>query len=233
MSEPAYSNGDRVLVRNMRTVYVVEKLDKIRSRGGIFRYHLHREGDPLVTTGAYEGDMKPAPAPDLELVADTQELEAIGTIPPGEIDPRADVYEASMDEYAPGMRAEPEPEPELPQNVLSFGRTARTGRRTHPSTTYELTSVIYRARFKGFEDARTCDLPDGTPTCVSVTEELNGFAVWIAVIDGEIARNHPEEYYPKANGAREGALEHAVLLAMRQIKPYNTDIEIELASREA
>lgn len=218
--ETKFKEGDRVNVRSLKEVYVVIELDRIRSRPGHPRYVVQSETENWNRTEAYEADMtlapEPIPEPGLTLVPDpASEAQELSGDVPG--------YSAAM----PAPEAPPEREPseaELieapePEAPLVFGRARRV--RYVPTHFPRLEGIIYQGRFRAYEDIRLPDLPEGCPFEAVVTQETNGYAVWVSVVDdgGESFPCYLEEFYPTGPRYKTGAIELAVMLALGEVEP--------------
>jgi hypothetical protein len=113
--------------------------------------------------------------------------------------------------YVPPSDAEPDPDrtvTEQPRELYDPLTVIRI--RPTRCMVRELTAEIYRSDLLSPE-IQALDYENATG--VSVTEELNGYSVWILTLRGA----HFREFFPMDKDALAGAIELAVMIAFRRI----------------
>lgn len=109
-------------------------------------------------------------------------------------------------------------------------------RRFFAQAPLRLDHILYEATFKAVGDRKITDLDVGSPYKVVVTQETNGFALWIGIVEeegGDVSVEYQLEiFYPmrRPTETRTAALEHAVLLAHGYERSKLADLDIMLLS---
>lgn len=218
-----------VKVRRLSGLYeVVESWITGAQRNKKRRYRLKavpNSGTLVSDTESFGEDMQavtPPFAAELELVPDPEAPNESPAPPAGEFMMDEGAFGGDLDEYSPGAQGAREAIVEEPllegiQVVEARYRIPRYA----PRDVNELQKIVYQGKVSGTDGAIRPETEDFIPWSVYVTEETNGFIVWVKSINIEDARMELEEFYPHSGGtqARDAAVEHGVLLALRQVQP--------------
>lgn len=148
-------------------------------------------------------------------------------------------FGGDLDEYSPGAQdLDHSGDPEEPFRETSEREmrqiAVRKSLRYTPAVSifyHNLKDILYSGKFKGLEgsDDRALDqLEENTPVGVVATRERNGSAVWIVCVESELRKARLEAFYPAERGEEGMAIEHAVMLALRQVPIRTNDLEILL-----
>lgn len=154
----------------------------------------------------------------------------------------AGAFGGELDEYSPGAQVDHTHDPEGPgeeDGEWAEGWKERSGLtrkklRAAPADSIpysKLKDIMYSGRFKGLDDAddeALNGLDKNTPVAVVATRERNGSAIWIIVVDGEDRRAILEAFYPVDAREESRAIEHAVMLALREVPIRTPDLEVLL-----
>lgn len=154
----------------------------------------------------------------------------------------AGAFGGELDEYSQGAQVDHTHDPEGPgeeDGEWAEGWKERAGLkpkklRGSPIDSipyHKLKDIMYSGRFKGLDDAddeALNELDKNTPVAVVATRERNGSAIWIIVVDGEDRRAMLEVFYPVDAREESRAIEHAVMLALREVPIRTPDLEVLL-----